>query len=122
MIQSSASCSMIRSYATKWSVSDCIGFLSRKNINDLFEFDFTCRDGLYYITFGNLWPREPYCHHHPRSTYSIFFERQDGQTVFTVRFDHTEGFMSNTSFVLTEHMDRFFQIKLDARKKWPGEA
>ncbi len=122
MLQRSTAYSMTRSYTTKWSVDDCIAFLSRKNIYDLFEFDFEYKDGLYYITFGDLWPREAYRHHHPRTVYSISFEQQNGLTSFTVRFDHSESLMSSTPFVLTEHMDQFFRKKLDAQKKWPGES
>ena len=122
MLQRSTAYSMTRSYTTKWSVDDCIAFLNRKNIYDLFEFDFECKAGQYYITFRTLWPQEAYRHYHPSSVYSISFEQQDGLTCFTVRFEHTEGFMSDTPFVLTEHMDQFFRKKLDAQKKWPGES
>ena len=122
MLESSTAYSMARSYTTKWPVEDCIAFLSRTNIFDLFKFDSECKNGQYYITFSTLWPQEAHRHHHPSSVYSIFFEQQDGLTVFTVRLDHTEGFMRNTPFVLTEHMDQFFRKKLDAQKKWPGES
>ena len=122
MLQSDLHTPFIRSYTTKWSIDDCLSFLRRKNIYDLYEFNFECRDGQYYLTFSSLWPREAYRHYHPSSVYSISFEQQEDQTVFTVRFHHTEGFMSDTPFVLTEHMDQFFRRKLDAQKKWPGES
>ena len=111
-----------RTYITKWSAEDCRMFLAGKNIYDVFEHSFEEKCGKYYITFKEqIRFRHPRKRHDPVGVYSISFEETGGETRFTVKFECREDFFEDSPCVDSESMDKFFEIKLDARKAWPGE-
>jgi len=110
-----------RTYVTKWSAEDCKMFLGRKNIYDVYAYFLEERDGKYCIFFKEqLRFRNPRRHNAPTSVYSISFEETDGETRVTISFEYTEGIFGDTPAVDYESMDRFFAIKLDSWKAWPG--
>ena len=124
MFQQNAIFPHCRTYVTRWSAEDCRMFLGRKNIYDVYAYSFEERDGKYCIFFKeqlrfrtvNKRPRND-----PTSVYSISFEEADGETRFTVSFEYTEGLFGDVPGVDYESMDKFFEVKLDARRAWPGK-
>lgn len=105
----SAEC-FARRYRTRWSVEQCLGFLSRKNSYDLFEFAFEQGEA-YVISF--LWKRSvlQMGHRELNIRYRISFERTEKGAVLTLAYAENEKYPRG---MLDSDLDEFFRIKLDA--------
>lgn len=97
-------------YYTNYSVEDCIGLLSRKNIYDVFEYLFEMQtESLGRIIFNS-------CNKHfwngHYSVYQIEFKRSKN-TVINIEFIK-EGIFLPFSTILPTWIDEFMEQKLDA--------
>lgn len=111
-----------RTYVTEWPAEACKMFLGRKNLYDVYAYSFEEKNGKGYIAFRDrLRFRAARKRSDPIGVYSLHFEEIGGKTRFTVEFERREGFFEDSPCVDYAGMDRFFELKLDARKAWPEE-
>lgn len=97
-------------YNTHYSIEDCIGLLSRKNIYDVFEYLFEMKtESIGEITFircnKHLW-------HGLHSHYRIDFKREKN-TVINIEFIR-EGPILPFSTLFPEWISEFMEQKLSA--------
>ena len=97
-------------YYTNYSVEDCIGLLSRKNVYDVFEYSFEMKtESVGEIAFErcnkHLW-------HGGRSVYQIEFRRNEN-TVINIEF-LMEGIFLPFSTISPAWITEFMEQKLDA--------
>ncbi len=97
-------------YYTNYSVEDCIGLLSRKNVYDVFEYSFEMKtESVGEIAFKrcnkHLW-------HGCQSVYQIEFRRSKN-TVINIEF-LLEGIFLPFSTISPAWITEFMEQKLDA--------
>lgn len=97
-------------YYTDYSVEDCIGLLSRKNIYDVFDYSFEMKtESLGEIAFVRC---NKHFWHGGRSVYQIEF-RRDKRTVINIEFV-IEGIFFPFSTIPPAWITEFMLQKLDA--------
>ena len=97
-------------YYTDYSVEDCIGLLSRKNIYDVFDYTFEMKtESLGEIAFVRC---NKHFWHGGRSVYQIDF-RRDMRTVINIEFV-IEGIFFPFSTIPPAWITEFMLQKLDA--------
>lgn len=97
-------------YYTNYSVDDCIGLLSRKNVYDVFEYSFEMKtESLGEIALEHC---NKHFWHGGRSIYQIEFRRNES-TVINVEFI-MEGIFLPFSTIPPAWIAEFMKQKLDA--------
>lgn len=109
-----------RKYRTEWSIENCIGFLQRKNIYDVFLYEFYMVNGEWCIQFK--WVTKRFGGYMPdidlymdvlawHTVYILNFEENDGSTIMSVQVNKNE---KENPYMNKYEMDKFFTKKLDA--------
>ena len=99
-----------RQYLTRWTREQCLGFLSRKNSFDLFEYEFE-RGEACVINFLWKWADRLKDYRKLNIAYGISFGQTEAGTVLTLScVEHGK----NPRGILKSDLDEFFRVKLDA--------
>lgn len=101
---------MSMTYYSSYSIEDCIGLISRKNIYDVFDYEFNMKSEeageIVFIQCNNhYW-------HGDRSVYKIEFKRSHN-TIININFIK-EGLFLPFSTISPAWIDEFMKQKFDA--------
>ena len=102
-------------YITNYSLELCLEYMKHDNIYDIFSYKWEKREDYYLITFIEYKRSMLSLATSPKPVFKVTFEDLGNQTGINVQF--LKGFLQPMPFVYSRDINRFWETKLDAKKR-----
>lgn len=101
-------------YLSKYPIRLCNDYIKHSNVYDRFIYTWEEEEGYYLITFKDYRNSIRSLNNSPKPTFKVIFRDLGNQTGIEVQFLRSR--FIKTPFVATKDIDKFWEIKLDAKR------